>query len=508
MFETATVDVVPMEYTAYSIGLKLESGKKYMVTYKLVPHPYKGQQLIMLITAARQASDSVSNFIVDDAVKQQLAVIRNQPGTVPERIEAFTNRFKSVLGYDGNNTLIQAIDFGYHTVLQFNFGQFKNVRGYLDMIIVGESRVGKSSTAEAMRTLYGLGTFASLAGNAATVPGLIGGSNKVNGAYQTRAGIIPQNHKGLIIFEELGKSNNNIITELTDIRSSNEVRITRVSGTLTLPAIVRMVALTNVKTTDGVIKPIAAYPHGIAILTELVGTAEDIARYDVALILGDRGPQVTDPYWEAPERFDDAVYHARVRWIWSRGIDQVIIDNDVGRYIVAKANELNQTYDCHIKIFGTEAWKKVARLSISIAGYLVSTDDTYEKIIVQKEHVDYAVEFLKHIYDNGTFKLKEYAEHEKRYASIDADGVELLQDVYISCPQLLLHLEQIAQTTKNTLQAVTGLDNDKYNAQMNRLVSGLFVQFSKYDIIPTERFRIGMSRINRNTRATRVGEQA
>lgn len=47
-----------------------------------------------------------------------------------------------------------------------------------------------------------------------------------------------------------------------------------------------MVTLTNVKADPhGGIRPIAAYPNGIEILTELVGTAEDIARYDIALIL-------------------------------------------------------------------------------------------------------------------------------------------------------------------------------------------------------------------------------
>ena len=39
-----------MEYTAYSIQNKLESGKKYLATFKIVPHPYKGQQLVMIIT--------------------------------------------------------------------------------------------------------------------------------------------------------------------------------------------------------------------------------------------------------------------------------------------------------------------------------------------------------------------------------------------------------------------------------------------------------------------------
>lgn len=506
LFETNDVDLRPMEYTAYTVGCHLESGKKYLVTHKVVPHPYKGQQLVMLITEALQASDSVSNFSVTEEVKQKLDVIKNIPGTVSEKIQTITEKVKGLLGYDGNNTLIKALDFAYHTPLYFHFGSFKNVRGYLDTIVVGESRMGKSSTADTLRRTYALGVFTSLAGNSATIAGLVGGSNKTAGGYQTRAGIIPQNHRGLIIFEEFGKSNSNVSAELTDIRSSNEVRITRVSGTITLPATVRMIALTNVKNVNGTIKPIASYPNGLAILTELVETAEDIARYDMIVILSDRGKNQIDPFWEPPEPFPTEVYQTRIRWVWSRNVDQIIINKDIGNYIIQKANELNQTYECHIKIFGTEAWKKISRLAIAIAGYLVSTDETYEKIIVTKEHVDYAVDYFIQLYDNPTFKLKEYVDHEKRYSTINEDGIAALQDIYQKYSSLILQLEQMSGATKNTLASASGLSNDDLNKALNRLAQALFIRFSNYEIIPTERFRLGLAKINRGTFARRVGE--
>lgn len=506
LFESSAADTIPMEYTAYSLGIKLESGKKYMVTYKIVPHPYKGHQLTMIIVDAKQADDSVTNFALTPEVKEQLRLFQSLPGTVEERINALTQKVKGILGYNGNDTLIQTIDLAYHTVLEFNFGSFKAVRGYLDTFIVGESRVGKSSTANALRSTYELGVFTSLAGNAATIPGLVGGSNKVNGSYQTRAGLIPQNHKGLIIFEEFGKSNSNIAAELTDIRSSNEVRITRVSGTITMPAVVRMITLTNVKTSDGQIKPIASYPNGITVVTELVGTAEDIARYDLLLVLSDRGNSQVDPFWVPEEPMAKEAYQARVRWVWSRTAEQVLISQEVGMYLLAKANELNQQYDTHIKIFGTEAWKKIARLSIATAAYLVSTDDSFENVIVQKEHIDYAVDFFKRIYDNPTFKLKEYVQHERQFSQIDSDGVEMLQDLYMKLPTLVLQLEQCAETSKNMLAAATGLSQDELNKALTMLTRGLFIRFSNHSILPTERFRLGMAQINRNTRALRVGE--
>lgn len=507
LFETSNSNTLAMEYNAYSIGQKLESGKKYLITYKLVPHPYKGQQLTMIILKATQATDSVSNFKLTPETRKHLQVFRDLQGTVEEKINTMVEKVKGLLGYNGNNTLIQTIDLAYHTVLQFDFGSFKNVRGYLDTIIVGESRVGKSSTAETLRTTYNLGTFTSLAGNSATVQGLIGGSNKTAGGnYQTRSGIIPQNHKGLIIFEEFGKSNDNIIAELTDIRSSNEVRITRVSGTITLPAMVRMIALTNVKNRDGVIKSIASYPHGIAIITELVQAAEDIARYDLITVLSDRGNAQIDPFWEPQKPFDPETYRTRVRWIWSRTPEQIIIPKEIGLYIMEKANELNKIYDCHIKIFGTETWKKLTRLAVAISGYLVSTDDTFTNIVVTKEQVDYAITFMDRLYNNPTFKLKEYVVHEKQYSTIDAEGIANLQDIYNQHPSLILQLEQCSTASRNVLGASSGLGNDDLNKALTRLTKGLFVRFANHDIIPTERFRIGLSKINRNTIVRRVGE--
>lgn len=508
MFESINTDKLPMEYLAYSIGTRLESGKKYNCTYKIVPHPYKGQQLVMVITSAVPANDSVSTFAVTPENKALLDEFRNIEGTVEEKVNTLTQKVKGLLGYDGNDTLIKVIDLSFHTVLAYNFGQFKNVRGYLDTLVVGESRVGKSSTADALRRTYQLGAFTSLAGNSATIPGLIGGSNKsASGQMQTKAGLIPQNHKGLIIFEEFGKCHSSIVTELTDIRSSNEVRITRVSGTLTLPAMVRMIALSNVKYNGNEIKSIASYPNGLAVVTELVPTAEDIARYDILCVLGDRGNAQIDPFWQPEAPLSDEAYQARIRWVWSRTPEQVIISEEVARKIVDCANALNATYDCHIKVFGTEAWKKLSRLAIAIAGYLVSTDDTYQNIVVTKDHVEYAVSLYVELYDNPTFRLREYVQNERKYNQIDPDGINLLQELYIKIPQMLLILEQESSPSRNTVLAAAGVDANTYNGFMSQLIKGYFVRLNGSDILPTERFRLGMKQINRNASLSRLGEQ-
>ena len=182
---------------------------------------------------------------------------------------------------------------------------------------------------------------------------------------------------------------------------------------------VRMISLSNVKSSGSEIKSIASYPNGIAVVTELVPTAEDIARYDIMCVLGDKGNAQIDPYWEPETPLSDEEYQTRIRWVWSRKPDQILIASSVGNYIIQKSNELNKQYDCHIKIFGTECWKKLSRLAIAIAGYTVSTDDTFMNIVVTEEHVDAAYNMLVSLYDNPTFRLREYVENERKYNTID-----------------------------------------------------------------------------------------
>jgi hypothetical protein len=237
-----------------------------------------------------------------------------------------------------------------------------------------------------------------------------------------------------------------------------------------------------------------------------VPTAEDIARYDLLCVLSDKGNAQIDPYWEPEEPLPDEVYQTRVRWVWSRTAEQVIISKDVGRYILEQANILNKKYDCHIKIFGTEAWKKLARLSIAIAGYVVSTDETYENIIVTKEHVDYAISTFLELYDNPTFRLKEYVDNERKYSEIDEGGIAVLQEMYVHVPQLLITLEQEASPTRAILMAAAGMTQDIYNLNINKLVRSSMLTMTGNDIIPTERFRLGMAKINRHANLVRVGE--
>jgi hypothetical protein len=113
---------------------------------------------------------------------------------------------------------------------------------------------------------------------------------------------------------------------------------------------------------------------------------------------------------------------------------------------------------------------------------------------------------FRELYDNNVFRLREYVANERKYNTIDDEGITLLQQIYIKCPALLIMMEQEAKVSRNSLMAAVGLDATTYNGFMNALIRGSFVKLTANDILPTERFRLGMSRIDRRSNIARVGE--
>ena len=119
---------------------------------------------------------------------------------------------------------------------------------------------------------------------------------------------------------------------------------------------------------------------------------------------------------------------------------------------------------------------------------LCSTLD-YEHVIVTKEHVDYIVDFLKRIYDNSIFRLREFANEEKSYNIVVDTDTKELERIY---PKNVTFIDFLANTSKvnrNELMTVSGLGKDDFSKIFNLLVSRRFIKLNKDLVAPTVKFR-------------------
>lgn len=494
IIRTASDDNVPAELLIYVVGDRLMAGKKYEMLFKPVSHPLDGMRVVGIATKAIDIDSNVQNFVINDSVKDRLQVFQVQDvETVTDKMEELIERAKGFVGVEARREVTLATDLFYNTPLEFKIGR-RVERAYLDVMIVGDPRTMKSATAKAMQGMYDLGTVTSL--KTATIAGLIGGSDNVGGkGWKTKIGLLPQSHRGAVIMEEFSGGGRDTISKLTEIRSSNRVRITRVNGTTDVPAMVRMLSISNPATNGGTNLTLQNYPSGIHVIRDLIGASEDIARYDFFLLVDEPEGYISPLDMFDLEPFEQEAYRDRIRWIWSRSKEQVEIERPVAEYIVKQAEELNKLYDTHIKLFGAEAWKKVSRIAIACAGMLVSTDNDFENIIVNREHVDFAVSFLKEIYVNDIFKLDHFVANERSYSVCRSEDVHSLQNIYNSHGAMLEQMAISVEMTQRQLQVISGLDQTRFATVVNDLGASKFIQWQGEKIIPTNKFRKAMKSV-------------
>lgn len=491
-------DDKPVEMDVYSFE-PLENGKKYHLIYKTVQHPLRQQELILIANKVKPIENDLEDFKVTEAVKSRLSSFQKQEGeTVTDAMDRLFEYDKGYIGAEADKNIVQTVDLVYNTPLQIKIGK-ASIRGALDVFMVGETRTGKSKTSKIKREIYNLGSVINL--GTTTVQGLIGGTNKATN--RTKIGLLPREHKSLVVLEEFSSMDDNaFIKAMTDIRSSNEVRIVRVDSDLRVPCKLRMLTISNPKSRQGGAgKSMKSYPNGIEIILELIDSPEDIARYDFFTVVPE--PEEYASFFDIEyDKLPVENYRDRIRWIWTRKDTDIVVSPEVQKYLWDVSTELNRKFNTHIRLFGTEAWMKLARIAVASAGMLVSTDD-YQKIIVTKEHIDWARDFLVRIYDNEVFKLRQFVHEQRKFTEVDEVLIKELQDLYYGNSTMFNFLEMSSGVSRATLRDVSGLNNEDFSIVLNNMARLYLFQWSGSNLIPSERFRKGLAKIDRNLRVER-----
>ena len=459
----------------------LDIGNTYEITYKLYPHPKQGRRIIAIANDIKETNYDFDT--TNEEYTKSLDVFKNT-STIENKINELYESAKCHIASYLNKDIWFAMDLVFNSPLDIIYN--KPIRGALDIFVLGDTRTGKSETSKALKQLYDFGEIVPL--KTATVASLIGGTD--DKIKKTKLGVIPRFHKELVVMEEFSGAPMDFIKTLTEIRSSNMVKIYRVAGDVQTPCKLRMITISNPISENGNLMTLSAYPNGVEPINELIRSPEDIARYD-AFILFPRVEKLSNPFGTKLNnnlKIDEKHYQTKSKWIKALTQDNVIISDDVGSYIFEKGIELNNIFECSFTVFGSETDKKIARMSASLACMLCSTLD-YKNVIVTKDHVDYIVNFLKRIYDNSIFRLREFANEEKSYnVIVDADTKEL-EKIY---PKNVTFIDFLANTSKvnrNELMTVSGLGKDDFSKIFNLLVSRRFIKLNRDLVAPTVKFR-------------------
>jgi len=473
------------EQYAYMLGITPEDGARSRVYFKPFAHPRDGQRVFAIVDKIEPSDNAVSTFKMTPEIRDSLKVFEGHPNDVmKDRVD----RAKSVVGTFAPEMVIYATDLMYHSPMAFKYNG-RQIKGYPEGLVVGESRTGKSDTVKGLQFYYGLGNYTAVKG--ATTASLMGGADKLpNGGHKVTWGIVPRNHKGLVFFDEMSGMPREVMASLTDMRSSGIASVVKIARGKA-PAQTRILWASNPRTENNQqSRALYDYSSGVQVVLDLVGSDEDIARFDFIMLIP-APSELSSPLEEADKpAYGRELYRSLIYWVWSRTADQVKWDEGVEAYVWQRSQELNEKYNTDVKFFGAEAWKKLARIAVACAGACFSHTSDAESILVRKSHVDWAADFLVKCYDNPIFRLREYAAERRMYNETN----ELVNTVVAKhCnknPMLVRALlNSSTSLNKFNLQAVSGLDNQPFNEAIADLSKHYLIQITNNAFSATRRLR-------------------
>lgn len=471
---------------------KLNVGGQYEIEYKLYPHPTKNQKVVALATKVEELG-SGSDFEKNVTLLKEM----QGTGTVKEQVDRLFESTKHYVAKHMNFDIWFITDLVFNSVLKINYGG--EMRGALDWFILGDTQVGKSETTSAMTELYKFGHFLSL--KTSTTVGLIGGATQVEGSWLNTIGAIPRQHKKLAVLEEFSGAKPDFIKTMTDIRSSGKLRITRASGELVAPCMLRMISISNpINDENGEPRNLSSFPNGIVPLQELIKSAEDITRYD-GFLLAPKPETRINPfsYKLVGTPISREAYQHKILWVYTREMENVIWEEGVEEFIWEQAEVLNDMFESNVPIFGTTTSKKLARMSVALASLITSTDETYENIVVTKEIVEYMVSWLIKSYSSEIFKLDKVKKEWQSYSEYDDTDKQELEILYPKCASLLEHLGSVSRTTNNNMRNMSGMADNEFRIVFQQLVALRMIKANSNTVTPTEKFRKLFPIINKHS---------
>ena len=379
----------------------VEANSLYEVTGRLYPHP-DTQKATLVLGKAKPLSDDITGWIND----QDLSVFRPHEVSVEEQ-------YRQILLYWERNVthiyqrweMHALMDLVYHTPLTFSF-EGKSQPGWGQCLIVGDASQGKSLCFDYMRNYLQLGV--KVDSKNLTTAGLLGGCTTMDSTSKKmfiKWGILPNNDRKLVGFEEIGGCALEILGKITETRSSGIAQLPKIENKST-KARTRGIYFGNPRTG----RPLSAYTYGVEPIYEIFGTSADLRRFDIVLAVDAAScKRFPDPNETLKFEATQEQFRAACLFAWTRQENQIVFEDE--KYISKEADRLASEYieDRMPLLNAGGARYKLAKLSAALAIRLFSSPDG-QTVLVKNEHVDYVLKLFRHIYEGNATGFKRYSD--------------------------------------------------------------------------------------------------
>jgi hypothetical protein len=379
----------------------------------------RSQQSTHIINRIKPSLDSVAKWTLTPEIKKQLQIFQpkniQSDQSIKEKINNIYKDFSAnVTKICKRENVIMATELIYHSILSFNFLNDRINKGWMECLIIGDTRTGKTETVRPLIHHYKAGEFVT-SGENVTIAGILGGVQQThsNTRWNLTWGKWVLNDRGALTIDEMENlTKREIIGDLSGVRSSGIAEVVKIQTQKTF-ARTRIIFIAN-----PLHGGINEYNFGIEIVKELFKEPQDVSRLDFAIMCAKEdvsNEEINQRKIEkVPHIYTSEICHNRVMFAWSRRPENIIWGKGTEDLILQISNELGKKYSPEIPlILGAEIRIKLARLTASLAAMLYSVDETGENLILLPSHVMVITSFLENQYANTVMGYSDYSEQKK-----------------------------------------------------------------------------------------------
>lgn len=337
---------------------------------------------------------------------------------VQQKIDFIVRNFQRVSGIRRREDAIISVFLGFFSPLYVEVDH-KGERGWMFVLLLGDTTVGKSEICKQAMRLLGAGKYCI--GENATVAGLVAATTKGPGdKWLIDWGTLPMEDRRLVAIDGIQKMQPDHFAKLAEVQREGMARSEKAARGETY-ARTRQILIANAVNSikDRSTKRIGDFTYPCQALQSLF-ELQSIARLDLCIFASadDVPPDEINSRREGEDaRIEELIYNLKDlrAFAWESGCKIEYQGGDeftdeVYRY----SNLLINEFACNsipLVTVGDTRFKLV-RMAVALAFLTCSFSGSYDKVIVTKEHLDFVYNFLKINYTKAG--LQKVSEQERQ----------------------------------------------------------------------------------------------
>lgn len=382
--------------TAYFIGHGIDINTSYLMKGYTTADPFT-QKATHVFTTSERVKSNIDTFNLSKIYShlQEFEIVKPTAEKIISRLEELYDTYaKNITRVYHRFDLHLAIDLVFHSALAFRFGDDIIQRGWLDVLVIGDTSTAKTPVAHRLSEYYSVGEFVNA--ESCSYAGLVGGLQQFDSKqWAISWGRLPLNDGGLVIIDEAANLGDDWM-ELSRIRSEGIAEVTKIRSGVTSSR-TRLLSLCN-----PIQKTISDYSYGIESILDIFKAPEDIKRFDYILVVAHNEVKMVDINKTVDSvdfLYPRFLEQQLILWVWSRKQNEIVFTEEAKKKIYDASIMFGNTYDPSIPLIQGENIRiKLARISVAFAARVFSNRNKGQLLLVDACHVECACSFLNIIY--------------------------------------------------------------------------------------------------------------